>query len=98
MLDDQGEAQSIILSIVNRMDGFLYRCRNDKAYSMMYMVGDVRSLTGCPADDFVGERGRSYTALTHPADLDKVYAEVDAAIAQRRNWACGLPHPAPRWQ
>lgn len=76
----------IIRSIVGRMDGFLYRCRNDKSYSMMFMVGDVALLTGLPAEAFTGYRSQSYAGMTHPDDLEAVYAEVDAALADRRSW------------
>ncbi len=86
MLDDHTKDTSIIFSIIDRMDGFLYRCRNDKAYSMMFMAGDVRLLTGFDATAFTGPECRSYTGLTHPDDLDAVYAAVDAAVAHHTNW------------
>ncbi|MGV8986520.1 MAG: PAS domain-containing protein [Cypionkella sp.] len=86
MLDDFQRDYSIIASIVERMDGFLYRCRNDKAYSMMFMAGDVRRLTGFPAAAFTGPEARSYAGQTHPADLDRVYAAVDTALSARSNW------------
>lgn len=86
MLDDQTKDTSIIFSIINRMNGFLYRCRNDKAYSMMFMLGDVRLLTGYDSLTFTGPECRSYTGLTHPDDLESVYAAVDAALATRSNW------------
>lgn len=87
MLDEPNSEAAIIQSIINRMDGFLYRCRNDKAYSMMFMAGDVRLLTGFDAGAFTGSEARSYAAMTHPDDLDRVYAAVDAALADKTNWA-----------
>lgn len=86
MLDDQNSESLIIRSIIDRMDGFLYRCRNDKAYSMLFMAGDVLALTGCEARAFTGPEQRSYAAMTHPDDLEPVYAAVDAALAARTNW------------
>ncbi len=87
MLDEPNSEAAIIQSIINRMDGFLYRCRNDKAYSMMFMAGDVRLLTGFDAGAFTGAEARSYAAMTHPEDLDSVYAAVDAALAGKTNWS-----------
>ncbi len=87
MLDDQDSDTSIIFSIINRMNGFLYRCRNDKAYSMMFMVGDVPRLTGFRAEAFTGPESRSYAGLTHPDDLAAVYAAVDTALAAKTNWS-----------
>lgn len=86
MLDDQDKATSVIFSIIDRMDGFLYRCRNDKAYSMIFMVGDVQKLTGYKKEAFTGPECRSYANLTHPDDLETVYAAVDAALASKTNW------------
>lgn len=87
MLDEHNSETAIIFSIINRMDGFLYRCRNDKAYSMMFMAGDVRLLTGLEAAVFTGPQARSYAGMTHPADLEAVYTAVDAALADRSNWS-----------
>jgi PAS domain-containing protein len=76
-----------ILSIVGRMNGFLYRCRNDKSYSMIFMAGDVPLLTGRAAGEFTKPGGLSYAGHTHPEDLDAVYAAVDTALARRENWS-----------
>jgi hypothetical protein len=87
MLDENNTETAVIQSIINRMEGFLYRCRNDKAYSMMFMAGDVPLLTGYDATAFTGSHSRSYAAMTHPDDLETVYAAVDAALAAKSNWA-----------
>lgn len=87
MLDEDNSETAIIFSIINRMDGFLYRCRNDKAYSMIFMAGDVRLLTGLEAASFTGPQARSYAGMTHPDDLEAVYAAVDSALADRTNWS-----------
>lgn len=73
-------------SILQRSRGFLYRCRNDRDYSMIYMEGCVAGLTGYPAADFLGAGGRSYVATTHPADREHVFAVVDAALAAGTSW------------
>ena len=87
MLDQKHQEPDIVGSIVGRMNGFLYRCRNDKAYSMIFMAGDVRLLTGHPAEAFIRPAGVSYAGMTHPDDLEAVYAAVDSAVAERQNWS-----------
>ena len=86
MLDRTNAARDIVDSIVGRMSGFLYRCRKDKDYSMIYMAGDVPLLTGKPAQAFTRARGDSYAAMTHPDDLEVVYAAVVEGLARRANW------------
>jgi hypothetical protein len=101
MPDGGIENRRIIDSIVGRMNGFLYRCRNDKDYSMIYMVGDVPLLTGKQATAFTRVNGLSYAGLTHTDDLATVYAAVDDALASQTNWSVDYrimqPDGGDRW-
>ena len=85
-MGDTSDQIETINSILARMDGFLYRCRNDKDYSMLYMAGNVALLTKCEASAFTGSSRRSYAAMTHPDDIEAVYAAVDIALASRQKW------------
>ena len=68
------------------MDGFLYRCRNDASYTMLYMSDGVLTLTGFPCKDFLHNQVRHFSSIIHPEDLPDVYKAVDEALEQRRNW------------
>lgn len=87
MLDTKSAEKEMIRSIIGRMDGFLYRCKNDKDYTMLFMEGAVPLLTGLAAETFTGPQRRSYAAMTHPDDLERVYAAVDAGLATQSNWS-----------
>ena len=80
------ERLDALLSITGRMDGFLYRCRNDAAYTMLYISEGILAISGYPASDFTNNKVREYTSVTHPDDLARVFAEVDTALAEGRNW------------
>ena len=73
-------------SIARRIDGFLYRCRNDRAYTMLFMEGAVERLTGWPIREFTRPDGRSFAALIHPEDLARVEATIEQALATQANW------------
>ncbi len=73
-------------SILHRMRGFLYRCRNDADYSMTLMQGQVMELLGYPASDFL-HAGRSYAGTIHPEDAAAVDAAVVEGLAGRRVWS-----------
>ncbi len=75
-----------LLSITGRMDGFLYRCRNDASYTMLFMSEGVRTVSGYSASDFTNNNVREYVSVIHPDDLATVYAAVDTALAAGRNW------------
>ncbi|MFD2056228.1 sensor domain-containing diguanylate cyclase [Mesorhizobium calcicola] len=80
------ERLDALLSITGRMDGYLYRCRNDASYTMLYISDGVLTVSGYPPTDFVHNAVRDYVSAIHPHDLVSVYAAVDAALAARRNW------------
>ncbi len=79
--------RAVLGSIVHRANGFVYRCRNDRDYSMLLMEGAVPELTGYPAADFTESPQRSYAGLCHPDDAQGMFAAVDQALDRRENWA-----------
>lgn len=95
------EGREIIGSILLRTNGFVYRCRNDRDYSMLLMEGAVAELTGYPTADFIEVPQRSYAGLTHPDDRDSVFAAVDTALERQENWSVDYrlvrPDGSTRW-
>jgi diguanylate cyclase (GGDEF)-like protein len=80
------ECLDALLSITGRMDGFLYRCRNDPSYTMLYISDGILTVSGFPPSDFILNKARDYVSVIHPDDLAHVYSAVDAALAARSNW------------
>ncbi|WP_420860421.1 PAS domain-containing protein [Algirhabdus cladophorae] len=76
----------IFESIFKSSDAFVYRCLNDDDYTMLYMNGCVRQITGYAMNDIVQNKTASYVGITHAEDKDRVFSEVDAAIEQRVPW------------
>ena len=74
-------------SILQRVRGFLYRCRNDAEYSMIFMQGQVLELLGYPPSDFLRAQGRSYAGTIHPEDAAAVDAAVAEGLSTRRGWS-----------
>jgi len=68
------------------MDGFLYRCRNDANYTMLYISEGILTVSGYPASDFIGNKVRGYSSITHPDDIGAVDAAVGKALEERTNW------------
>jgi diguanylate cyclase (GGDEF)-like protein/PAS domain S-box-containing protein len=75
-----------LLSITGRMDGFLYRCRNDADYTMLYISEGVQRVSGYLAREVLGNKLVSFTQMIYPEDLDLVNAEVEKGLERRDNW------------
>ena len=80
------ERLAALLSITGRMDGFLYRCRNDANYTMLYISEGILTVSGYPASDFIGNKVRGYSSITHPDDIASVDAAVGKALESQSNW------------
>ena len=80
------ERLDALLSITGRMDGYLYRCRNDASYTMLYISDGILTVSGYPSNDFIFNHSRDYVSVIYPDDLATVYSAVDRALEERCNW------------
>lgn len=78
---------AVFRSIASRMNGFLYRCRNDAEYTMLVIAGDIEGLSGYRAEDVLGNRLVSYVKLIDPQDAATVDSIVGASCEKRENWS-----------
>lgn len=80
------ERLDALLSITGRMDGYLYRCRNDQSYTMLYISDGISNISGYPPGDFIQNKVLEYVSVIHPDDLERVFAAVNTALEAKRNW------------
>lgn len=78
------ESQRQLTTLISNLPGFAYRCRNDGNWTFEYLSEGVRDLTGYPVGDYLVERTMSYAENTHPGDRERVWQEIQAAVAQHR--------------
>ncbi|WP_200328368.1 PAS domain-containing sensor histidine kinase [Thiocystis violacea] len=67
-------------SLLAHLPGMLYRCRNDRQWTLSYVSAGCHDLTGYPPEALVGETGPRYAELIHPDDRDAVWAQVQQAL------------------
>ncbi|WP_018953829.1 PAS domain S-box protein [Thioalkalivibrio sulfidiphilus] len=75
--------------VVDNLNGFVYRCRNDRNWTVVYMSEGTERLTGYPADDFLKRDGVHFGTLIHPDDQERVWEQVQAGLAERRPYEIG---------
>jgi PAS domain S-box-containing protein len=81
-----GEAPPFLDSVLMRMNGFLYRCRADKEFTMLELTSGFARCFGHDASEVLGNRGRSFASLIHPDDSAAVDEAVVKGLEQRKNW------------
>lgn len=71
--------------VTDRLDGFVYRCRNDRNRTMTFMSGGGESLIGYPATDFLLGK-RHFQDQIHADDQQRVWEELQARLAVRADF------------
>jgi PAS domain-containing protein len=72
-------------SVAARIEGFFYRCLNDRDYTMLRLTSGFDRVLGYSSADFVNAR-HSFAALIHPDELPGVYGAIEDALARKANW------------
>ncbi|WP_299407775.1 PAS domain S-box protein [Acaryochloris sp. IP29b_bin.148] len=68
-------------NLLSNLDGVVYRCKNDSAWTMEFMSDAVTALSGYPATDFINNSNRTYASIIHADDVDRVDQAVSEGLA-----------------
>ncbi|MGE0115159.1 MAG: response regulator [Steroidobacteraceae bacterium] len=82
--DMQGE--HAFNTLLDNLDGMVYRCRDDGDWTMEYVSDGCLRLTGYQPGDLLFNNRVSYESITHPEDRRRVRAGIHMAIAARRRY------------
>ncbi|MES3008724.1 MAG: PAS domain-containing protein [Pseudomonadota bacterium] len=74
--------------LLKHIPGMVYRCRNDEAWTMLFVSDACKELTGYSPDDFIDNKRVSYASLIHPEDRELVRREVAEGVRARRAFHC----------
>lgn len=80
------ESQRRLATLLSNLPGMAYRCQNDPEWTMEFISQGCSALTGYPPSDFLGNQERSFASLIHPEDQQRVWEEVQQAIAEKRQY------------
>jgi len=73
-------------NLLDNLPGMVYRCRNDSLWTMEFVSEGCRELTGYAPADLVGNRTVAYGKLIHPEDRASVWASVQMALREERQF------------
>ena len=74
-------------SIINNLQGVIYRCKNDKDWTMEFISDGIEALTGYPSSDFINNEVRSFNSVIHPDDREQLWQLWQEAIANKTFFA-----------
>ncbi|MFZ5864150.1 MAG: PAS domain-containing protein [Nitrospirota bacterium] len=77
------ETQRALMTLIENLPGTVYRCRNDKDWTTIFVSEGVRALTGYPAADFLDGK-LQIGSLIHPDDQGPVWDAIQEALQANR--------------
>jgi PAS domain S-box-containing protein len=80
------EKEERFRTLVANIPGVVYRCASDAQYTMRYLSPEMQNLCGAPAEDFIGNRVRSFADIIHPDDRELVNRAVALAESRRESF------------
>ena len=67
-------------NLTANLPGMLYRCRNDRDWTMEYVSEGCVALTGFRPEDIVRNRKTTWANVIHPDDRDRIWDEVQYSL------------------
>ena len=84
--ESYAEAQRTLHTLISNLPGMAYCCRNDEAWTMLFVSAGAQELTGYAPAQLIGNRDISYASLIHADDWQAVWNEVQSALAAKRRF------------
>lgn len=69
-----------MIEFMRELPAMLYRCRNERDWTMEYCSAGCLQLTGYPAEALIGNAAVAYGDLIHPEDREYVWQDIQTAI------------------
>ncbi|MCP4657210.1 MAG: response regulator [bacterium] len=79
----QRDLEQRFRTLVANVPGVVYRCANDRHWTMQFISDMVEEISGYPASDFVDNRRRTYAEIVHPDDRETAWNIVQEALARK---------------
>ncbi|HEX5049089.1 MAG TPA: EAL domain-containing protein [Gammaproteobacteria bacterium] len=73
-------------TLLGNLDGMVYRCRDDAAWTMEFVSEGCQRVTGYTPDDLLLNGRVSYEEITHPEDRGRVRRAIHDALAARNRF------------
>jgi diguanylate cyclase (GGDEF)-like protein/PAS domain S-box-containing protein len=78
----------MLRTLLGNLDGMVYRCRDDDAWTMEFVSEGCRALTGYDPQDLLLNNRLSYLSLMHPEDRERVREEIVGGLTLRKRFDC----------
>ena len=80
----ENETKISLNTLISNLPGFIYRCANDKNWTMEYMSEGCYEITGFTAEDFLNNSKISFNDIVHPDYQEPLWQKWQELLSQRK--------------
>lgn len=80
------ESDRKLRTLVGNLPGIVYRCHNDKKWTMEFISNGCYELTGYTSNQFYGPDGISWGNLIHKDDREEIWSKIQEALATKQQF------------
>jgi len=77
------ESEQQYRTLLSNLPSAVYRCKMDEAWTMLFLSEAIEDIVGYKAEDFIGNKVRTYMSLIFPDDREQVRMEVEKAVKNK---------------
>ncbi len=84
--DEAERSRLSFQNLLGNLQGMVYRCFNDREWTMEFISDGSYELTGYHSDEIVGNRVISYNEIIHQDERERIWDEVQTALENRERF------------
>jgi len=78
-------------TLISNLPGFVYRCANDKDWTILYISDGCKTITGYETDDFLQNKRVSYNGIIKPEYREPIWQNWQALLKERKSFKGEYP-------
>lgn len=78
------ESEAKYRALVSNIPGIIFRCKEDKNWTMYFISDEIEELTGYPPEDFLINGSRAFASIIDPQDQQMVYETIHRSLSLQR--------------
>ncbi|MCT7987535.1 PAS domain-containing sensor histidine kinase [Laspinema olomoucense] len=82
------ENQRTLATLMSNLPGMVYRCKNDRNWTMEFVSDGCIQLTGYNPEELIGNHQFSFSKIIHPDDQDQLWEKVQSSLQNQQPFEC----------
>lgn len=78
------ESERQLATLISNLPGFVYRCKNDTFWSMLFISDGCKAITGYEPEDLIGNKKLAFSDIIHPDYVHPIWEKWQILLKERK--------------